>query len=290
MSQTPASVLHGILCRQLNDAQREWVEQQRQTLLREPTDRNLAIAIGMAPRKLPKGPLTLAEAEQSAIGAVRSGWMIQGIGLSDAARVLFLAEVSMVAADFAATFRKLCQTADVAELIILFRALPVLDGALQLEDVVADGLRTNIKAVFEAIAHNNPYPMEQFSEHRWNHMVLKALFIESTLAPIQGLDERANPELARIMRDFAHERWAAGRVVPFEIWRCVGPFAQDADSIADLQRVIASEDERERQAGALALARSQNDAARQLLHTMPDVAARIDSGDLNWSTLDSPSG
>lgn len=285
MSQTPASVLHGILCQQLDDVHREWLEHQRVALLGEPGDRNLAIAIGMAPRKLPRTPLVLSNADLSAIAKVRPGWVLSGLSVSDAARVLFLSEVSAVAQDFVAMFRKLCQTADVAESIVLFKALPVLDGAAQLEDVVADGLRTNIKAVFEAIAHDNPYPREQFDEHRWNHMVLKALFIESTLAPIQGLDERANPELARIMRDFAHERWAAGRVVPFEIWRCVGPFAQDQDSIADLQRVILSTNNRERSAGALALARSQNDAARQLLVTVPDVAARIDSGDLTWSTL-----
>ena len=52
-----------------------------------------------------------------------------------------------------------------------------------------------------------------FDEHRWNHMVLKALFNGAALAPIQGLDERANPELAAMLRDYAHERWAADRAV-----------------------------------------------------------------------------
>ena len=67
-------------------------------------------------------------------------------------------------------------------------------------------------------------------------MVLKALFVETTLAPIVGLDERANPELARILRDYAHERWAAGRPVSPELWRCVGPFATDAAALDDLDR------------------------------------------------------
>ncbi len=56
-----------------------------------------------------------------------------------------------------------------------------------------------MRAVFEAIAHRNPYPKAHFDIHRCNRMVLKALFIRRPLAPIQGLDQRANPELARIM-------------------------------------------------------------------------------------------
>lgn len=67
-------------------------------------------------------------------------------------------------------------------------------------------------------------------------MVLKALFIGSRLAPIKGLDERANPELAQILREYAHERWSAGRPVNPELWRCVGPFATSADALADLER------------------------------------------------------
>ena len=67
-----------------------------------------------------------------------------------------------------------------------------------------------MRAVFEAVAHRSPYPREQFAENRWNHMVLKALFVGSALHPIQGLEERANPALARMLCDYAHERWAAG--------------------------------------------------------------------------------
>jgi hypothetical protein len=115
-------------------------------------------------------------------------------------------------------------------------------------------------------------------------MVLKALFIGSPLAPIQGLDARANPQLARIMCDFAHERWSAGRPVPFEIWRCVGPFAE-GQALEDLARVLASGEARERRAAALALAASPDRRAAELLGDVPQLAGEISGKRLTWATL-----
>ena len=60
-------------------------------------------------------------------------------------------------------------------------------------------------------------------------MILKALFVGSTLAPILGLDARANPELARILLDYAAERGAAGREITPELWRPVVPFSDHPD-------------------------------------------------------------
>jgi hypothetical protein len=143
-----------------------------------------------------------------------------------------------------------------------------------------------MRAIFEAVAHNSPFPRERFDENRWNHMVLKALFIDSRLAPIQGLDERANPELARIMRDYAHERWAAGRPVTPELWRCVGPFADSADALSDLKRLAESPLETDRQAAALALSASPAPEAANLLGSMePALAEAIASGALTWNSL-----
>jgi hypothetical protein len=116
-------------------------------------------------------------------------------------------------------------------------------------------------------------------------MVLKALFVGTTLLPIDGLERRANRELALMLRDYAHERWAAGRPVSFELWRCVGRFA-GSEGLVDLKRVLTSGDEVEQQAAALALADSRSERATELLDAQaPELVGRIRSGELSWQNL-----
>lgn len=227
------------LKRQLDAQQVAWLEGQVAALARDAADEPLAIALGMVPRRLGKARLALGEEDFAQAASALDGWTPQGWSVCDAARILMLAGLPRAPRPFAQRFSALCSTADLAELVALYRGLPLYPDAAMLEPQVGEGLRSNMRAVFEAIAHRNPYPRRHFDTHRWNHMVLKAVFIGSALAPIQGLDERANPELARVLCDFAHERWAAGRPVPEEIWRCVAPFAAGA-MLEDLKRGLRS--------------------------------------------------
>lgn len=280
----PTKLLRDWLLRQLEPARGAWLDAQLAALQEDPSGEALGIALGMAPRKLGKATLALADADLAAAARALPGWDPRGWSVTDAARILLLASLPRAGKPFAARFRALCQSADVEELATLYRGLPLYPDPASLEPQVGEGLRSNVRAVFEAIAHRNPYPQAQFDQHRWNHMVLKALFIGSPLAPIQGLDARANPELARIMRDFAHERWAAGRPVPFEIWRCVGPFAEGA-ALEDLARVLRQGEAIEKRAAALALAASPDRKAAQLLQSVPGLAGDISLKRLSWATL-----
>ena len=94
---------------------------------------------------------------------------------------------------------------------LYIRVWPLLPYPEHFIDLAIDGLRSNITSVFNAIALHNPYPADYFAEAAWNQMVLKAVFVDSPLSHIQGLDARANDKLARMLGDYAHERWAAGR-------------------------------------------------------------------------------
>jgi hypothetical protein len=116
-------------------------------------------------------------------------------------------------------------------------------------------------------------------------MVVKALFIGSTLAPIQGLDERRNVDLARMLVDYAHERWAAGRDVKPELWRCVGPFADQGLGFDELVRVLNSGAEPERKAAALALSECPSPEALIELEMAPEIWRDIRNGKLTWEML-----
>jgi hypothetical protein len=225
-------------------------------------------------------PADLAEAD-----AARRGWNPADWSIDQAARIAFvLASFDGDAGKFRTGLEQLFNTADIGELIAFYRGLPLYPEAKRHESRAREGTRSAMQPIFEAVAHRNPYPMEQFDENAWNHMVLKALFAGSKLAPIQGLDERANPRLMRMLCDYAHERWAAGRPITPELWRCVGPHA-DEKALDDLAKVLKTGDEKERQAAALALAAAPSPGAKQLLATVPDLAKASASGKLNWAAL-----
>ena len=220
-----ARLLRRLVLAQSGD-RREWVEESLAALQAGAPERDLHVFLGLAPRRLGKPDLILTDADRAEAEAARPGWRLDGWSLDGAARVLGLI-LHVGRRPFAARFKDLRRTADAAELVALYRGLPLYPEPEALHFEVGEGLRSNIRPVFEAIAHRNPWPRDHFDQHRWNHMILKALFVGAALDPIEGLAERADPELARILLDFAEERWAAGRPVPGDLWLCVRPFASD---------------------------------------------------------------
>jgi len=278
-----ADLLRTWLERQLPQAQSGW-QQEELAKLSGGRRRDLDVLFGLAPRKLGRADLQLSSDDLAAADAARPGWDPRGWSLDEAARVLALLEWARAVGGFAETFAELCRTAEVSEAVALYRGLPLYPEPEKLDWQVGEGLRTSMRAVFEAIAHRSPYPKENFSQERWNHMVLKALFIGSALHPIQGLDERRNPELALILRDYAHERWAAGRPVTPELWRCLGPFAEGL-MVDDLERVAGSADPSERRAAALALSASPDRRALAILARLPEEASMVRTGRLSWDRL-----
>ncbi len=286
MDQSPSVLLQTWLLRQVSGGARTWFEGQLDKLQSDPSAQAFDIAFGMIPRRLGKVDLLLDDADLAAAQAARDGWMPGTWSVDVAARVLLLAHLSNRAtSEFPARIKDLHRTADFGERMALYSGLPLYAGPEALVDLAAEGLRTNIKAEFAAVAHGNPFPSEQFAENPWNNMVLKALFIGVMLNPIQGLDQRANPELARILRDYAHERWAAGRFVSPELWRCIGPFAE-GDVLEDFQRVVDEGTETEQKAVALALSMAPaSERKDRLSQQLARFDAAINSGKLTWSAI-----
>ncbi|MEO8005705.1 MAG: EboA domain-containing protein [Betaproteobacteria bacterium] len=250
-------------------------------------DTELYRSVSFVTRKIGKADLALSPAEMEQAGDARAEWDPSDWSLDQAARVYLLLASESDGATFLRRLDQLCDTADVGELVAFYRGLPLYPDQARYVLRAAEGVRTSMKAVFEAVAHRNPYPAEQFAEPAWNQMVLKTLFIGTTLDPVVGLDQRANAELARMLCDYAHERWSAGRPVSPELWRCVGPFAR-GDMLQDLGRVLEKGTEPERTAAALALAASPDPAATGLLWAYPDLSIAVNENKVSWQALAHP--
>lgn len=269
---TPFSRIVQWLHRRLSADAKAWFDGALEGVRRSTGDGDLNLAFGLVPRKLGKADLALDAEELRAARTARAGWDPELWSVDQAARISLLLATPGDADAFVRRLDLLCATADVAELVALYRGLPLYPWPERHRLRAAEGVRTNMKSVFEAVAHANPYPAEQLPEAAWNQMVLKALFVGSALDPVIGLDGRANPALAQMLCDYAHERWSAGRTVSPELWRCVGPFATGA-MIGDLTHVIRTGEEAERLAAALALWRSPDPAAANVLQRHASLAA-----------------
>jgi hypothetical protein len=250
-----------------------------------PNERPLSVAIGLAPRRLGKADLALPAADLAQAERLRPGLDLGDWSIDQLARVALMAASHRGSdSDFAARFDSFCTTAELNELIALCRGLPIYPGPQLIEPRAREAVRSGMKPVFEAVAHRNPYPREAFAEDAWNQMVVKAFFMGSTLWPIQGLDERANPRLARMLVGLAQERWAARRPVSGELWQCVAPHA-DSECIAALAHGWSVGHDKERLAIALALRGHPLPTADLPADEIARLQARLQSEKAEWRDL-----
>lgn len=283
---TPAELLWKWLTKRLNQDTLKWLENCVRKIQNDNLDADLFLFFSLAPKKTNKHLLSLDASELQQANFARAGWNPQNWTIEQAARLYILLSSAFDANQFLRRVDQLFNTADVAELVTLYQGLHLYPNEEQFRLRAAEGVRTNMRVVFEAVAHHNPYPAEQLPEGAWNQMVLKALFVGSPLHPIIGLDQRVNKNLAQMLSDYAHERWSAGRNVSPELWRCVGPYAT-GPLLADVERVLEKGTQTERAAAMLALKVSPDLEARRMFNQSPGLASTITSGALSWQTLES---
>ena len=274
-SSSNAGLLRACLAAQ-SDAGLDWLDATAAQLAGAAPDRALFAAFAAAPGRVGRdelGPCALHD------GVHLAGWT-----RDQAARVLLL--LARPSDDgFLPALDRLFAAADLAELVCLYQALPLLPFPERLTGRAAEGIRSNMLPVFKAVALGNPYPAGWLDEGAWNQMVLKAVFTSCPLGGIAGLDRRANPTLARMLVDYARERRAAGRPVAPDLWRPVGPFAAGESALRELRLELEGPDPARQGAAALALAASPDPAAPALLELRPGFAAEIREGRLSWETL-----
>ncbi|NSL88761.1 EboA domain-containing protein [Chitinophaga sp. Mgbs1] len=237
------------------------------------------------PRFTGKEIISLTPSDSSELEAAVPAFFVHGWTLDRLARVWWLLQLpagSQTA--YIDAVENLFNAAEMNELAALYSALPLLAWPEEWKQRTAEGIRSNIGIVQEAIMLHNPYPAQYLDEPAWNQLVMKAIFTEKPLHHITGLDKRSNAALAAILTDFAHERWAAGRKVSPMQWRLLAGFITEAN-FADITRVWHSADQTEKAAAALTLSQSDYPPARQLLAQDSALAGEIQHGTLSWDTI-----
>jgi hypothetical protein len=185
-------------------------------------------AFGIMPRKTGKTVIKLNDSQQASLNSVRPGFTVDNWTADKLCRVWLLIEYTEADKDkYFKTLETLFSVAEMNEQVALYSALPLLPYPELWVKRCAEGIRSNIGTVLEAIMYNNPYPAENLDEAAWNQMVLKAFFTDKQIEKIYGLDDRANEELARILIDYAKERYAAGREVNAMLWYLVKKFVSE---------------------------------------------------------------
>lgn len=247
--------------------------------------RDLNLAFAAIPRKTGKQVLTLTAEHQNALSQIVRQHGMKSWTIDRLVRVWSLMQYDSSDRErYKQNIEQLFKAAEMNELVALYSSLPYLAFPEEWRMRCAEGIRSNIGFVLESIMYYNPYPAKYLPEPAWNQLVLKAFFTEKDINKIIGIDERGNQDLANILSDYAHERWAAGRPVNPQLWRCVGKFMNE-NLLKDIRKISFSENQLEREAAALALADSNYQPAKELLEKDASLRSLISSGDVSWKTL-----
>lgn len=209
----------------------------------------------------------------------------QNADLLQLARIYLL--IRVLEADiayFSTKVANLIQVSDTGELETFLKFLILLPNAGDYKQVGVEALRTNIGIIFDAIALNNPYPSIYFNDQQWNQMYLKAAFMQRNLGEIVDVEKRANGDLARIISDYAHERWAASRDIDPMFWRPVTRFLE-GNLLQDMDQLFKSKDKMENLAAALCCYYSQQPQAIKLLDKYPHLKEKVASKAVTWENL-----
>ena len=285
---TQQELLLSWLDRRLEAGVGAWLREQCASIAAGAPERTFHLAFGMAVRKTGTAPLAPTAAEQAEAFAAHAGWDLRDWTVDQAARAALLLALPASPAT-TTSIRALFQTADLGEHVALVRSLFLLPGNENLLHIAREGIRSNMGDVFFAVSQRNPYPSERFDDIAWNQMIVKCLFVDLPLWSVFGLDTRANADLARMISDLARERWAAGREISPEAWRCVAPFTESpgADAMAEALATAFARGGRDRRGAALGAWNTGRASLRDLVRAKaPELVPSLEDGVLTWENHD----
>ena len=275
--------LLGILEHNVLEGEREWLLLKLKQIIGEKSTRDLYMTYSLIPSKI---TLTTSLSLQLADADLKAYLKLQEANIQQISRIYLLVRVLEENSEFfTPKVANIIQVADTGELETFLKFLVLLPNPEEYKNQAVEALRTNIATVFNAITMHNPYPALYFNDQQWNQMYLKAAFMQQDLRGILSVDERANKDLARIISDYAHERWAASRDIDPYFWRPAAAFLEDG-LLPDMERLFKSDNVLERKVASLCCVASESKQAKSLLLKHPEFVSQIESGELSWENLE----
>lgn len=199
----------------------EWLK-NTSILANESTSFNkFKIAFSLVSRKVPNQNIQLNNSQEEELkkqfGLILTNWDLQRL-----CRIWMILQID--ASDektYTAKINDLFSNAEMNELATMYAALPILAYPESWILRCAEGIRSNIGSVLDAIILNNPYPSSFLDEAAWNQLILKAFFTDKDTGQIIGVKERANESLAKSLQDYVDERKAANRPINDQLWEMI---------------------------------------------------------------------
>lgn len=257
MTSSTLSIINDWLAARLDAKALSFVNNTQAEILAGIADKRFSVLISLASRHIPRVPLAPSVAELQAAAKIVTGWNPQAWSLLEAVRVSFvLARTDLLANDFADKFNGWFTYADEGEACAYYRSLALLPEPKRFVWRAAEGCRTNMRTVFMSVTCDSSYPYLCFDNVAWNQMVVKAIFTETPLVRIYGLDQRLSSTLAVMVLDYIDERRSAGRTIPVDAWLCLGDH-YDERVEQSLTLALASTQVSQQAAALLALARAK---------------------------------
>ena len=211
-------VLLAALFPRLSVRGRSWLEKEMAAMVPGRSAEPILHAFAAASLYVGRAQLKLADEELQRVSALDADLSLADWTTDVAARAALLLVLADASPSQFADIALACyEHSDARGQQGWLRALPMLPQPQRFLPTALDACRSTNVQLFEAIACENAYPARYFPERNFNQLVMRALAGGVALSRIAGLSRRTNPDLVRMVGDYATERKAAGRSAPPDV-------------------------------------------------------------------------